>query len=1412
MNFDLTDDRTRLSNGTVVKTQSGNYIIDEYIACGGSALMYIAHLEGSSRYVALKELYPRSVENGIVRRGEDGRIVVLDPIRGEVISEGMPDELVAYLRREAALTRRAASVYGRLGGVDTQNNPDVLNVSGPFKDERGNYYLAVDTAQGQSLDDFITQGFIRDSDGEVIANGNFDELLRILRDTAQILSRLHGDNKMLHLDLSPNNIYLIRSNGGTRLMPRIIDFGSAFDLADERERTDHRFTRNPYSAPEIMALAEFNDHGAGYEEGTYSDTYAVASILFYAVTGTVYSVKLRFDRSWTRKLYNEYSPGWADSREETFANLLIAFFNKALSPDVTERYTTATELYRALSRLIRERRTTGNLLRHVEPDELMSYALLEKHPLYRYKADDGDLHILCLGSGVFVKRMILSSISCGQMIGPRLYIHVVSAESEDRFKNELLKTAPLLEDYSNLTGKMNNGHEYVTFTYRQVENLLDPDMCDEVAKQYCASRYIVISLGSNNRNSTLADMYASCLALHVKSGKDTLIHYYLSEDAARNIRSDSGQESELPEWIHLIPFGDDVTEYLPVVRELGHRTLRMSYLYDKLSDPYASLEKTARNFAGDKYGQRSSCAAALHAKYKLESLGINSSPSTNHRAIIPAYLSAARGPRRGELLELEHRRWIMYMAADGYRFPTLNEINGYAFLDSKWGFNGAFKSTNLKLHHCLVPCSTAGVCLPDARQEWDRYESFSQIDETAYDELDKMSLKVHLLAKKRISNLTTGRILLGDMENTFLSQIELKSTVAEEDIGEAAGEYGTDAPVEQLDKLRWQYESVYSSLKSMVESKSLPQRAEVSRLISEVKSLEEAFSRCGMDASEGRRRVLNDLAIYDEFTKYRDYKRPDETIVDNLLWLLFADEDLTMIKLGSKQLVSNIAGPLIMEPKRLIYYGLERNDNLTRFLRAHGNNGDIRFVPSGSLWANDVLKELTRLRAGFPSGCVIDVTGGDERHIVAATQLALSDSTVALVRRDENTGCMENVRNYPRAEIYRLNAAISAAEAFALYGVEEIVPEQQGKNYMERLSCATDALWKVYRKFQDDWTMITAFFYGRGSGTPELKFRFDPAAKDMTWRRYYTTVDRQIWDRLEIGTCFAKMEEAGFIRDLNVSSKGRLGLNVSLEYMGNAPEQKNDYVLKSLNMFFSKKVWCAIAPYRINISDDSAGIQYINVESGSCVEIYDQKGIDFADKRLQSESGEKRYKYADVIPALKRIEELGLIYDLSVGNDLTNTPISIRFNYSELAVKNCLMTAGNILEFYAWNAAVQTGYFDDCRANFSFRWKENVRNELDLILTKGLTTLVVSCKTAKFKKDHLNEIKDLTERFSLNSKAVILYSSTKAVGEDRHLTSDIQSIKNRAKAMGIYLIDLNDVGDENLGQIFVDIADGKHEA
>ena len=83
MYLHLSDTRLPLKAGDVIETgTNGRIIVDKCIGSGGFSLMYLAHREGSNRYLALKELFPRQVENVIIQRCPDGRISIFDPVAG----------------------------------------------------------------------------------------------------------------------------------------------------------------------------------------------------------------------------------------------------------------------------------------------------------------------------------------------------------------------------------------------------------------------------------------------------------------------------------------------------------------------------------------------------------------------------------------------------------------------------------------------------------------------------------------------------------------------------------------------------------------------------------------------------------------------------------------------------------------------------------------------------------------------------------------------------------------------------------------------------------------------------------------------------------------------------------------------------------------------------------------------------------------------------------------------------------------------------------------------------------------------------------------------------------------------------------------------------------------------------------
>lgn len=1362
MQFDIqSSDREPLAAQTRVALDGKYYVIDQLVGQGGFALLYLAHREGDSHRVAIKELYPRRSPYGIVYRSESGKITILDPFTGEADRTGIWDELISVFEHEVKMAKRASQVYGEDGTLLPQNNRDVLDTSGPFQDERGNWYVLIDTAQGTPFSDLIQKGWIKEGD-RVVSNGYLKEILAVLIGVARRLSVLHHSNYLLHLDLSPGNIYLVSVEGGTELRPHIIDYGSAMDC--KNPPSGHRYTVNPFSAPEISALADL-DGGPStfYQADESSDTYSLVNILYYALTGEVYSALSIFDRSWQERITNEYAFDCPDGKRFSFADKLIDFLRKGLSADRSKRFCSADELCKELEKLAAH---LPDLLGQLSDSERMSSVLLDRWPLYRFRDEAGNIHVLCLGSGEFVFRMVLSMISVGQMLDGRLYIHVVSADA-DNLRARLRVQAPTLEQYSNLVEGTELIRRYVDFTFETVNDLTDEICCTEVCERYAQCRYVVVSLGSNQRNTDAGRMAAKAFSA-AQDSAERVVLYYNEEDAARNTRGTIPLQG-IQENVHLIGFGEHSSrDYSKALRNLGRSALRLSHLYKRLYDPRLSLRDSAKEFMLDGYSQRSSVSSALHLPYKLASLGID--PGLAPAKVISAYFEALK-THRDQLLVLEHRRWLMYMIAEGYRKPTMEDLEAYAFRNG----NAAFKNKDKLLHHCLAPFEDGTRKLSQlSHDEWDRYDA-SSIESAPYEEFDKMSLRLHLLAKE----------------------------IAQ---GKVGGSYPLMHDCQELERYIIRAESLDQQYLDLKEALSDLQRspAKPSAELEKLDLLEAALKEQGIGAEQDLEKIRFDLKVYQEYGGYKDYKESDEKIVAYLPWLLYADRDLSLVKLCGRTLTDDLLAPLLLEPSQLIYYGAEDDERMDRvfaFLGKHGLRCKPRFHRAAQRTELEaVIRRLEQLCMSLDN-CVIDGTGcQNELHLAAAVMLAQRHPEIALICCNEEDQSVTNIIGFDAAPVYRLKTSVSAEEAFALYGAESDAEE---KRYMRQLYAQTEQFWSFYQQHKRDWQQISAFFGNYGAGSAEL-YLPKPLESKTVWKSISRAIPKSFSTRLNLEESLRSLAEQGYLRNLRFEEQSEF-VNLYFEYPS---------VFASRIYRFLEHLPFTLAPFRFFMdSKNDAGM----LQSGSFVLIMDA-GFDYSDHRQSPDLRQKvRFKYRDIIPALQELEKMGLIREFEYGfpPEEPSGKYRIQFYYTSMAAKELLAVSGNVLEAMAWRAAKGTGRFDDCRPNFFFQWKgASVTNELDLILTRGLTTMIVSCKTAKYNKQHLYEVRYLADRFSLGSKAVILYSSDLAVDDNGRLTRDVSSVKERARAMGVYLIDMNALSEtgsvaERLGAEFVRILEDK---
>ena len=151
--------------------------------------------------------------------------------------------------------------------------------------------------------------------------------------------------------------------------------------------------------------------------------------------------------------------------------------------------------------------------------------------------------------------------------------------------------------------------------------------------------------------------------------------------------------------------------------------------------------------------------------------------------------------------------------------------------------------------------------------------------------------------------------------------------------------------------------------------------------------------------------------------------------------------------------------------------------------------------------------------------------------------------------------------------------------------------------------------------------------------------------------------------------------------------------------------------------------------------------------------------------------------------ALWDLQELGFLHDLKIVPEE-----KVSFTFRDGQIRAWLRDVGSVLELYVYKACLDTRLFDDVRTSAVVDWEENKRdnavsNELDVMCTRGVTPVFISCKTCDVKTEALNELAVLRDRFGgqIARAAIVTAERGRTV------------MRNRAAELNIQVIDLNDL-------------------
>ena len=156
--------------------------------------------------------------------------------------------------------------------------------------------------------------------------------------------------------------------------------------------------------------------------------------------------------------------------------------------------------------------------------------------------------------------------------------------------------------------------------------------------------------------------------------------------------------------------------------------------------------------------------------------------------------------------------------------------------------------------------------------------------------------------------------------------------------------------------------------------------------------------------------------------------------------------------------------------------------------------------------------------------------------------------------------------------------------------------------------------------------------------------------------------------------------------------------------------------------------------------------------------------------------------------ALRDLERIAFLAQLSIDREA-----GVRFTFRDPQVRQWLRDVGSVLELYVWKTCLDAGLFDDVRLSAVVDWegsgkRDAVSNELDVMCTRGVTPVFLSCKTNELKTEALNELAVLRDRFGGGiARAAVITAERAGV-----------PLRNRAAELQIRVIDLDDLAGGHL--------------
>lgn len=857
---------------------------------GMSSICYEAFHEGSGRGV-LKEFYPNTVF-GLRRNDQNQLIHSSSPelrsqrIRFQEAKQEylMPYELLLDIKQQYDDRGLGSFIpeFEIYYSVDSEGQP--LKTSGTV-------YIWTPTPKLETFDKICIDIHRHPT---VNPEKKLVEVLYAIRSLTECVRILHN-NAIVHRDIKPENFGFIKREDET--LTQAISLFDIDSLCLVYGKKGGEIGTDGYMDPESRPENP---------ETNQSDIYSIGATMF---TALICSPEIKEQGYRFRPEFYDRIKELVDSSKLIQAsesnshprlrNAISTILKRCLCSRV-ERYENCEELledldkalyYAVPSEIARNHRGVETwVLKDVEKglDQnreknsllVMQYHLYE-HPLYRSVGkEEKTIRILVLGFANYGQKFLDTCLQAGQMIGKSLEILVIAEDGVDQ--EIYLSERPSLAEFFDVDGSLagretSDSYGKISFSivkadWNDPQSIASSALVAVHEEKSTPIHSVFVSLGNDSLNKDCAGILHASFN---RNGTKCNVNY-ISEDEIRN----SSTEGLFP-----VNINADVrnSTYYPDIERMAFN-VHMIWDQMNVNGERFSLRESFRK----RYNHDSCVSSVLAVKYKLFSIGIDLEETGTDKA---AVLYAEKKKWRKELIWIEHRRWVTEKLCNGWQNLRPEEACR----------KSVTKDERQKKHICILP-SCPDLNLSEKyllTNDYSFWDGASEEELQQLDALDRMSVHLHQLYRHRSEETKQSGTEIEAYIQNILSVVESDwaCTVALEELAACARSIW-DGSVSGVGR--------YKSLKKTVDIR--------------IDALSDHYRNMAKERMIAFEQMFHPILAGAE---YRDYKKIDMEIVDNLPFVLTYTDNVNMVIPFSygktERRLQNVAASVVVKPRKITY-------------------------------------------------------------------------------------------------------------------------------------------------------------------------------------------------------------------------------------------------------------------------------------------------------------------------------------------------------------------------------------------------------------------------------------------------------------------------------------------------------------